>query len=214
MVLTTKHGWIFVLILILALDLGVPFLLATQVSGYNSWLEPVSALAIDRSPVKYWESGLLILVGWMFVCLALALRFQWREMVRAERRYIWGLLLFGLGSILAGIFPEDPPDLELESISAKIHGLASFIGFLGLIGCPLWASQIRQINLPKWVNYSFFGFGFGTFVLFLLAGTWTDGIWRFVGFWQRLNLLILYLSVLVNYIWMEPKQAVLLKKHA
>jgi len=116
----------------------------------------------------------------------------------ANNWYTIGIILFGIGCIFAGIFPEDIQGSS-ESINGKIHGIASGLGFLFLILNPLWALWIRELQNFKIINILLFIFGLITFVLFLVSENKTKGILKYTGLFQRINLIILYGALIFNY---------------
>ena len=148
--------WFLILLFAIAIDLTVPLILGAFYPNYNHLTDTVSSLGTEISPVKEWEGLSLISVG-VLICLFSFGQFgQFHNKGKYEKLYAAGLFLFGIGSILAGIFPEDYKGLESETINSKVHGIASFIGFIFLIPCSLWATRIEQIKTNKWLNYSLF----------------------------------------------------------
>jgi len=101
---------------------------------------------------------------------------------------------------LAGIFPEDPKGIS-ETISGKIHGIASGIGFIFLILNPLWAIWIAEFKNLRSVNITLFILAILTFILFVTSENINNGILQYTGLFQRLNLIILYGHLILNYIW-------------
>ena len=80
----------------------------------------------------------LIAVGILFIIFSVGQGLAFTQIKWCHRLFILGIVLFGAGTILAGIFPEDPKGIA-ETISGKIHGIASGLGFIFLILNPLWA---------------------------------------------------------------------------
>ena len=101
---------------------------------------------------------------------------------------------------MAGIFPEDPKGIS-ETISGKIHGIASGIGFIFLILNPLWAIWIAEFRDLRYVNMMLFVLAVLTFILFMISENIDSDILRYTGLFQRLNLTILYGHLIFNYIW-------------
>ena len=112
--------------------------------------------------------------------------------------YISGIIAFGIGCILAGIFPEDPKGFK-ESASGKIHGIASGIGFVFLILNPLWATFINAFEKYRALNIFLFGAGIITFALFMLSEKRETGLLKYTGLFQRLNLIVLYGCLILNF---------------
>ena len=112
--------------------------------------------------------------------------------------YTTGIIIFAIGCIFAGIFPEDVKGVS-ETSSGKIHGIASGIGFLFLMLNPLWAVWIKEFSSFKIINIFIFVSGILTFTAFLVSEKKTAGILRFTGLYQRLNLILLYGAIVMNY---------------
>ncbi|MCK4729732.1 MAG: DUF998 domain-containing protein [Candidatus Aenigmarchaeota archaeon] len=103
-----------------------------------------------------------------------------------------------MGCIIAGIFAEDLKGLK-ETRSGKIHGIGSGVGFLFLIFNPLWMFGIMDIDNFKIFNLLFFILGFLSFAIFVISNYKKGPIIGLTGLWQRINLGILYLPLIVNY---------------
>lgn len=101
---------------------------------------------------------------------------------------------------MAGIFPEDPKGIG-ETISGKIHGITSGIGFILLILNPLWAIWIAEFKDLRYMNITLFILAILTFILFMISENINSGIFQYTGLFQRLNLIILYGHLILNYIW-------------
>lgn len=180
-------------------DFIVPYLLGKKYPDYSNLKDTISTLGTNKSPVKkqlsYWliTSGTLLLifsVGHLFVFSS----YSWKHIL-----YLLGLVIFGMGSILAGIFPEDVKGKK-ETMSGIIHGISSGLGFIFLIFNPLWMFLIIENNNLKIFNILFFAIGFLSFVTFLVSYK-TDRV-GLLGLWQRINLASLYLPLIVNYLFL------------
>ncbi len=196
----SQHLWLIVLASTVLFDLAAPILLGSYYPGYSHLFDTISSLGTEVSPVKTFAGWSLIVTGGLFVIFSFGQRSLFMKMGNNERLYFWGILLFGAGTIFAGVFPEDPKGTEIESVNAKIHGIASFVGFVGLILCPLWAIRIKQISTPFWANRIFLWSGFLSFVLFLFSGEATMIDIPQTGLIQRINLVLLYSGLIVNLI--------------
>jgi len=176
-------------------DFFIPLILGKKYPKYSSLKDTISTLGTKKSPVKkqlaYWLIilGILLLtfsIGHMFVFLI----YTWKEIL-----YILGIIIFGVGCILSGIFEEIPKGSE-ETLSGKIHGISSGLGFLFLIFNSLWMFFIAENIELKIFNICCFILGFLTFIIFLVSNK-RDGL---TGLWQRINLATIYLPLILNYI--------------
>ena len=193
---------IFLVILLLAAlgDLFIPMIIGNKYPGYNHLVDTISTLGTNKSPVQKFQCINLIAVGILFIIFSVGQGLAFTQIKQPHRLFILGIVLFGIGTILAGIFPEDPKDIT-ETVSGKIHGIASGIGFIFLILNPLWAIWIAEFKDLRQVNMMLFVLAVLTFVLFLISENINSGFLKYTGLFQRLNLIILYGHLILNYIW-------------
>ena len=194
---------IFLVILLLAVlgDLFVPIIISVKYQDYNHLVDTISTLGTNESPVQKSQCTNLIAVGILFIIFSVGQGLAFTQIKWCHRLFILGIVLFGIGTILAGIFPEDPKGIA-ETVSGKIHGIASGIGFIFLILNPLWAIWITEFKDLRYVNMTLFVLAVLTFALFLISENISSGILKYTGLFQRLNLIILYGHLILNYAWM------------
>ncbi len=193
----------FILLLLASIsDLLIPVVIGKKYPGYNHFVHTISTLGTQRSPVQKYQCINLIIVGVLFFLFAISQYTMFQHTTWGHNWYTVGIMIFAVGCIVAGIFPEDPKGVS-ETLSGKIHGIASGIGFLFLILCPLWAMWIQELKTMQRWNAGCFTLGLITFLAFLSSEHVTTGILRYTGLFQRLNLLILYGSLLLNFIRMS-----------
>jgi len=179
-------------------DLLIPVILGLKYPGYDHFLDTISTLGTKESPVGKQESINLIVVGILFLVFALGQRFAFKNMGWSHNLYIYGIIAFGIGCVLAGIFPEDPKGF-IETISGKIHGIASGIGFIFLLLNPLWAAFIDAFEKYRALNIFLCGAGIITFALFVFSKKRETGFLKYTGLFQRLNLIVLYGCLILNF---------------
>ena len=193
---------IFLVILLLATlgDLFIPIIIGIKYPGYNHLVDTISTLGINKSPVQKFQCINLIVVGILFIVFSVGQGLSFTQIKWCHTLFILGIILFGVGTILAGIFPEDPKGIS-ETISGKIHGIASGIGFIFFILNPLWAIWIAEFKDLRQVNMMLFVLAVLIFILFLISENINSGFLKYTGLFQRLNLVILYGHLILNYIW-------------
>jgi hypothetical protein len=189
---------LIILIVAASTDLLIPVILGFKYPGYDHFRDTISTLGTKESPVRKQESINLIIVGILFVIFAFGQGFAFENVGWSHGLYICGIIVFGIGCIIAGIFPEDPKGLK-ESVSGKIHGIASGIGFIFLILNPLWATSIDAFEKYQALNIFLFGAGIVTFTLFILSENKETGLLKYTGLFQRLNLIVLYGCLILNF---------------
>ncbi len=181
-----------------AADLLVPFIISRKYPNYSHLKLAISELGSRVSPVRKMESANLIFVGALLIIGGFLHAFLFLSSNGFKNLYILGIVIFGLGCIIAGKFPEDPKGEE-ESRDGKIHGIGSGLGFLFLLVCPLWAVFIDEFKSLQLLNCLFFIMGLVTFTLFIISEK-KDGLLGLTGLWQRANLVVLYACLVLNLI--------------
>lgn len=185
-------------------DFVVPLILGRKYPNHNIFQDVISELGTKGSPVRKQLSAWLIILGILFTCFGIGQGLQFRGQTWAHWMYLWGIFVFGIGAgVIAGIFPEDTKGAE-ETISGKIHGIFSGLGFMFLIMNPLWALWIDELNGLKGLNTILFILGVITFGLFAGSEKKEAGILGMSGLWQRLNMFVIYSAILINFIVTKP----------
>ena len=110
------------------------------------------------------------------------------------------LIIYALGGcILSGLFPVSEAK-AMETLSAKIHGFGSVLGFLALTFAPLVVALFyfkgRQTGLALCALACFL-LALVFFVLFVMADKprFAHTVIAWEGLWQRLTLLFMYLPL-------------------
>jgi hypothetical protein len=191
---------IFLLILLVATlcDLVIPVIIGLQYPRYNHLYDPISALGTDGSPVQKYQCWNLIIVGFLLMLFVTGQYRLFESLRWCHILYIAGIVLYGLGTVVAGFFPEDPVGVD-ETVSGKIHGIASGIGFIFLILNPLWAVWIREFKGVGPIHGIALVLALATFALFILSENRHTGVFKYTGLWQRLNLVVLYGYLVFNF---------------
>ena len=185
------------LFIILFVDLVIPTLLSFKYPNYSHLHHTVSTLSTKTSPVRSYAATALILSGVAFFVYSYLLTGCFEARSWSHNLYIAGLIAFGVGSIVAGIFPEDPIGVA-ETLNGKLHGIASGGGFLLLILSLLWAVFIHELSGYVFYHLLLFGFSIISFGLFLGSVNYESGWLSYTGLYQRVNLTILYLALIFH----------------
>ena len=176
-----KHTFYSLLPLFLLLDLVIPFLLAPTYPGYRHTRQVMSVLG-NRSAPFHTVYTLWLRSGGLSLALAAI------------------LIIYALGGcILSGLFPVSETK-AMETLSAKIHGFGSVLGFLALTFAPLVVALFyfkgRQTSLALCALTCFI-LALVFFVLFVMADKprFAHTVIAWEGLWQRLTLLFMYLPL-------------------
>ena len=198
-----KNSLSRILPFLLAADLIIPFLLAPTYRGYNHLTQVMSVLGNSKAPFHLIYNVWLIAFG--VAILINALRFY--PTIAQTSDTISILLFFAIaayaigGCILSGSFPVGETK-GLETLSEKVHGYGSVIGFLLLTLVPLFIGlYFFKISNGLLGILSLLCFLFATafFVLFIMADkpSYKGTVIALEGLWQRLSLLFMYFPIAI-----------------
>jgi uncharacterized membrane protein YhaH (DUF805 family) len=141
---------------------AVAILQAVTRPGYDIRLNAISQLSLGD--LGWIQIASFVLTGLLAVACAIGVR----RALKGQKAGTWGALLigtFGLGLIVAGIFPPDPafgfPPGAPEgramplSRSAALHGVGFFISMLSLIiNCFVFVRRFGAAGQRGWLAYS------------------------------------------------------------
>lgn len=185
------------LAIILFFDLVFPSLLSLKYPNYSHLHNTISTLSTQASPVRFFAAAALIIIGVTFLVYCYLLSGYFEARLWPHKLYLAGLIIFGIGSVIAAIFPEDPIG-AVETVNGKLHGIVSGIGFLFLMLSLLWAIFIHELSGYTLYHLVFFGIAVFSFGLFLSSTNYNDGWLSYTGLHQRINLTILYLGLIFH----------------
>lgn len=187
---------------LLAMDLIIPFLLAPSYKGYNHLNQVMSVLGNSRVPLHLIYNIWLVILGISIAISAIQL-YPTLTKVSGTIAILLSsvLLIYAIGGcILSGFFSVGETK-SLDTLSEKIHGYGSVIGFLFLSLAPLFVGfYFFKTSNSLFTALSFFCFilAMGFFVLFIMADKpqYQSTFISLEGLWQRLSLLCMYLPIM------------------
>ncbi len=195
-----KNSFSNILPFLLLADLMIPFLLAPTYKGYRH-LTQVSVLGNSKAPLHFVYNSWLIVFGAAILISAFQLYPTVAQVSNSISIMLFSVIvLYALGGcILSGIFSVGETK-SLETLSAKIHGYGSAIGFLLLTLAPLFVGLyfFKVSNgLLGILSFLCFIVTIVFFSLFVMADkpNYKGTIIAFEGLWQRLSLLSMYLPI-------------------
>lgn len=188
---------------LLALDLIVPFLLAPFYKDYNHLTQVMSVLGNSKAPLHLVYNIWLIVFGVAILINTLQLYPIVAQVSNSISTMLFSVIvIYALGGcILSGIFSVEETK-SLETLSAKIHGYGSVIGFLLLTLAPLligiYFFKISD-GLLGVVSLICFILAIVFFALFVMADkpNYKGTVIAFEGLWQRLSLLFMYCPIAI-----------------
>ena len=157
----------------LALDLIIPFLLAPFCKDYNHLTQVMSVLGNSKAPLHLIYNIWLVVFG-VVIFISTSQLYPIVAQVSSSISIMLfsAIVIYAVGGcILSGIFSVGETK-SLETLSAKIHGYGSAIGFLLLTLAPLFIGLyfFKVSNgLLGILALICFIFAIGFFVLFVMA---------------------------------------------
>lgn len=195
-----RDGWIY-LLLGIAGEMIVPFILGAFYKGYRHTTMVISSLGNDKSPVRIPFRLWMLTAGILFLISIPAMYHFYRPV--SKSLIILTLLftgLFAVGACILSCFFSVNEKKEIVTLSSRIHGFGSALGFMLFLAVPCLLSILSfrsgDIFLGI-ISLVSFGLALLFFILFILADkpnfhdTWIAR----EGLWQRLNLLFMYLPL-------------------
>ena len=196
-----KNSFSNILPFLLIADLIIPFVLAPTYKGYSHLTQVMSVLGNSKAPLHLIYNIWLVVFG-VVIFISTSQLYPIVAQVSSSISIMLfsAIVIYAVGGcILSGIFSVGETK-SLETLSAKIHGYGSAIGFLLLTLAPLFIGLyfFKVSNgLLGILALICFIFAIGFFVLFVMADkpNYRGTIIAFEGLWQRLSLLSMYLPI-------------------
>ena len=197
-------SFIFNLLLLITIlgEFLLPCILKHFYKGYNSKTMVMSVLGSPESPVRWIYNAWLVWLG-AFLLFASVLFFKNNfavSNVLAVLIFI-SISTFAVGAgILSGLFSVNESK-EKVTISSKIHGVGSAIGFMTLLFFPLLQCILAFKSndmIQGTVCTIAFVLAMLFFVFFIMGDkeNFKDTIFSYEGLWERLSLFFMYVPFL------------------
>lgn len=196
-----KNNLLIFLPIALLLDLSIPLIIAPTYKGYSHLTQVMSVLGNDKAPLH------TVYNIWLVICgiTLLISNFDVYMIVSKSSSLIAAILFIVImiyavgGCILSGLFSVGEVK-SLDTISEKIHGFGSVIGFMSLTIAPLligiYAFKSERMGFAVF-SVCCFIIAVIFFTLFIMADkqSYKNTIIALEGLWQRLSLLCMYLPL-------------------
>lgn len=195
-----KSGWYF-LVLAVAGEVLVPFILALFYKGYSHSKMVISLLGSRSSPVRLPFNLWMLSAGILFLLAVPVIYETYRDISKPlSLASVLFLAVFAVGACIFSCFFSVNDTKETITLASGIHGAGSVIGFMLLLFVPLFLAILsfkKGENLIGALAAVSFTLAVVCFVLFIMSdkprfsSTWIAK----EGLWQRLNLLFMYLPL-------------------
>lgn len=192
-----------IILIVLAIDIVLPFLVAIPYKGYSHKTTVMSVLGAKESPLRFLYNVWTIISGCAFVLLGYVIYKYYGYEHKGLCIAIWVLLaLYGLGcEIISGFFPVNENANE-KTPSSVIHGIGSVVGFTALLAVPLLLGIIHlksNENTVGIIGIVGFALSFIFFAVFVMSDkpTFKNTVLSLTGVWQRASMYAMYLPTIV-----------------
>ncbi len=182
----------------------LPWILKYFYPDYNSKTMVISVLGSPESPVKNIYNGWLLWLGVFLSVTAYIFYTDLRTISTMLAVLTFGIItVFAVGAgILASLFSVNETK-EQVTISSRIHGAGSVLGFMALLFFPLLQSISGFQNediLQGLICMIAFALAVLFFVFFIMGDkeTFKRKIFTYEGLWERLSLLFMYIPFLYH----------------
>ena len=193
-------SWIFLLIA-MAGDLIVSFILSYFYKGYSNLKMSISALGNPKSPVRLPFNIWMLIEGLLFL-IALPAIYNFFNPVSPKLTItlLIFIAVFAIGACIFTCFFSVNESKDITTVASKIHGAGSALGFCLFLFVPLIISILyfkSDENLFGIISIICFVLSLVFFVLFIMSDkeNFASTVIANEGLWQRLNLIFMYLPL-------------------
>ena len=197
------YGWIFILIA-MAGDLIVSFILSLFYGEYNNLKMSISALGNPSSPVRIPFNIWMLIDGILFLMALPAINNAFRSISGVITNIVLIFVaFFAIGACIFTCFFSVNESKDVVTLASKIHGAGSVIGFMLFLFVPLLLGILYykdQNRMMGTVSIICFAVAMVFFALFVMSDKqeFKNTIIDNEGLWQRLNLAFMYLPLAIT----------------
>ena len=196
-----KFGW-YALVIAMAGDLLVSFVLPCFYKEYSSMKMSISALGNPQSPVRIPFNIWMLIEGVLFLIAIPALYNRYNSISGGLTYTMLAFItIFAIGACIFTCFFSVNESKDIVTTASKIHGVGSVVGFMLFLFVPLlvaiFSFKSKDTGMGV-VSIVCFIIAFVFFVLFVMSDKpeFSDTIINNEGLWERLNLIFMYLPLL------------------
>lgn len=200
------HAMKIAYLVILTMDLLMPFLIAIPYRDFKHTKQVMSVLGCPKSPLAIFYNVWMILSGIAVCAMGISLNAELGGGHRAAGISMMVLLIaYGAGDeILSGFFPLDD-SVRTDSRASQIHGVGSVIGFICLLFAPIPLAFLafhHAMSVLGVLTIVCFLLALISFVSFVMGDKprFAHTVLGLTGLWQRLICLFTYLPFIATLI--------------
>ena len=195
-------GWYSLLIAIIG-DLLVSTILSLFYKEYSIATMSISALGNPKSPVRLPFNIWMFLEGILFL-LSLPVLYNRYHLISGWITIVLiaFIAVFGIGACIFTAFFSVNETKDIVTISSKIHGAGSALGFIVFLFVPLLLAMLSFIDgeiIIGVISIICFIISLVFFALFVMSDKkeFANTVISNGGLWQRLNLFFMYLPLAI-----------------
>ena len=198
-----SYGWIFILIA-MAGDLVVSFILSFFYGEYSCFKMSISALGNPSSPVRSTFNIWMLIEGILFLIALPAVNKEFRPVSGGITNVLLVFIaFFAVGACIFTCFFSVNETKDVVTTASKIHGVGSVVGFMLFLFVPLLVGILHfkgQNRMMGSVSIVCFILAMVFFTLFVMSDKeeFKNTVIAYEGLWQRLNLAFMYLPVVIT----------------
>ncbi|WP_326907805.1 DUF998 domain-containing protein [Sedimentibacter sp. MB31-C6] len=195
--------FLIIVLCVMIVDLLIPFAIALPYKGYSHLKTVMSVLGCKASPLGWVYNIWMIISGCTIAVFGYILfTYYYNEQAGLAIVLFTLLFIYGIGDeVISGIFPLNEKKDDV-TVSTKIHGVGSVIGFITLLFAPLILAII-QFNVGVWyLGFSsviFFLLSLIAFTFFVMGDNpkFQNKVFALEGLWQRVLCCLMYAPFII-----------------
>ncbi|MEE3314281.1 MAG: DUF998 domain-containing protein [Treponema sp.] len=197
-----KLSWLSLIIAMLG-DIAISFVLPLFYKTYSISKMSISALGNPKSPVRLIFNLWMLAEGILFLFSLPALFKKYHEVSPVLTNVMLVFIaLFAIGACVFTCFFSVNESKDVVTVSSKIHGVGSALGFMLFLFVPLLLGILSFKNdegIIGIISVCSFVISMAFFVLFVMSDKpeFSGTLISSEGLWQRLNLIFMYLPLLI-----------------
>ena len=195
-------GWCFLLIA-MAGDLIVSFVLSLFYGGYSNMKMSISVLGNPASPVRIPFNIWMLVEGILFLLALPAIYNRFHQVsIGVTNTMLVFIAAFAVGACIFTCFFSVNETKDTVTVASRIHGVGSVVGFMLFLFVPLLMAILSfkgQNGVNGVISVISFILAIVSFSLFVMSDKpeFGNSIIGNEGLWQRLNLAFMYLPLAV-----------------
>ncbi len=192
-----------IILFLMVVDLLIPFVIAIPYKGYKHTQMVMSVLGCEASPWGRFYNIWMVVSGCSITLFGyLIFEYYHENQYALAIMLLISFILYGIGDeVISGFFPLNEKKEDI-TLSSKIHGIGSVIGFIAFQFSPLILGilQFKSNQIALGVSsIVFFILSLIMFIFFIMGENpkFKDTIFSMAGLWQRMLCTLMYAPFII-----------------